>query len=267
MPGARAALGTPRLGALGVGPLLLGVPLLGVVLGATARAGPPLATEDPGIVPAGVLEVILAATVERTSPRTDYAIPLLDATYGVADRLELALTLPWIEADPEGGGGRSGLGVLGVAVKWRAAGPADGPWALSLAPGVEIPVSSSAGDRGVSPEATVVRLPVVAEVREGPWRLGGQLAGEIHAGERDRWRHGLYAGRELLGGRVELLAEVRWSARLDASRDVPAWRAGAVLEGPLDTRILAAAGRSFAADAPDRASLELFVGILVPLSW
>jgi len=232
-------------------------------LAAPARAGPPLATEDPNLVPPGQVELIVAATALRESDRSEYATPLVDLTAGLWEGVELALTLPWVQADPAGAGGRAGLGLATAALKTRLAGGPARAGELAFAPSLLFDVSSSSEEREVVTGGTTGILPVVAEWRWGGWRVGGEVRAEVVSGARDRWRGGLYLGREW-GERVELLGEVRAGARWDGDRSVVAWRLGMTWRGPGDAQLLLAAGRSAATEAPRRRRLEAFVGVLVP---
>src|SRR5262245_13049296 len=62
----------------------------------SAQGGPPLLTGDPGTPGDGHSEFNIALTVERFRQQTLYEAPLLDFNYGVGERIQLKVELPWL---------------------------------------------------------------------------------------------------------------------------------------------------------------------------
>ena len=255
--GARAArpLALRSLGVLG-GALLA----VASLAAPDARAGPPLVTEDPGVVAQGRVEVIVATTLARESAGTEYATPLLDVTAGLAEGLEAAIVVPWLQVDPEGEGGRAGLGLAATSLKLRLLGGPTHAFELAFAPRLVFDLPE---DRGVVADATTGVLPLTGEGRRGAWRLGGELGAELLSGSRDRGRAGIYAGHAWASG-LELLGELRGDALWNGSDSFFAWRLGATWQTRADVELQLGIGRSFASGAPRRAELEVFVGARVP---
>jgi hypothetical protein len=76
-------------------------------------------TDDPGTPGDGHWEINLAWTDQRTPGSTLIGLPLLDANYGVGDRLQLNYQASWNILRDEGEGTQSGMSDSQLAVKWR----------------------------------------------------------------------------------------------------------------------------------------------------
>ena len=84
-----------------------------------AQAGPPMATDDPGTPGNGHWEINFAALVTRTSDGSAYELPLIDANYGVGDRVQLKLETPYEVDTHDDRHSGVGSGLLGVALTTR----------------------------------------------------------------------------------------------------------------------------------------------------
>src|SRR5436190_5177815 len=84
-----------------------------------SQGGPPFATDDPGTPGNRRWEVNLAFTVETREREHTFETPLLDANYGLGDRIQLKVEIPWIVQHTEGAGTDRGLGNLLFGAKWR----------------------------------------------------------------------------------------------------------------------------------------------------
>jgi hypothetical protein len=233
---------------------------------ASAGAGPPLVTEDPDPAPARTLEVILAATGLDEGEATGFDAPLLDLSYGFGAGLEVSLSLPASFVDRPGTGTRGGVGLLSLGGKWLLAGGAAPEFRaeLAFAPRGVLDVSSGAVARGVVDDTLDWILPFAGELRSGDWRLVAELGPEVRRHRSDRLRYGAYLGWRATP-RVEWLAELRGRTAWSGGGDFFAWRVGATLRLFAEVDLLAAAGRTFATDAPRRRDFEAFLGLMVPL--
>ena len=104
---------------------------------AFGQGGPPMITDDPGTPGDGNWEINIAWTVEHAGSSTVQQTPLLDAAYGVGDRLQLKLEVPWVVANEPGIGSRDGLGNSNLGVKWRFFDAGEDGWLISTFPQVE----------------------------------------------------------------------------------------------------------------------------------
>ncbi len=191
---------TPRL-------VVLAVALLSLAGAAPARAqgGPPLLTDDPGTPGAGRWEINVALTLDRTSASREIGAPLVDVNYGWGERLQLKLEIPWIVADDDAEGRRSGLGNPLLGVKWRFLDEDKAGIAVSTYPQLGFNLVSSSADRGLAERETSFLLPVSAVKRIGPVSLDVEAGRLFRTGE-GFWVWGVALGHDF--GRVEALAEL-----------------------------------------------------------
>src|SRR6476620_3713082 len=104
---------------------------------AQAQGGPPLLTDDPGTPGNRHWEVNLAITVEHTGGASLYEAPLVDANYGLGERIQLKLEMPLLIES--GSGSRAGLGNPSAGVKWRFLEDSSSGLAISTFPQLEFP--------------------------------------------------------------------------------------------------------------------------------
>src|SRR5881394_1031998 len=83
------------------------------------QGGPPLLTDDPGTPGDGKSELNLAFTVEKFRHDTLYEAPLFDFNYGVGERIQLKLELPWLIDHETPGPDASALGNALLGFKYR----------------------------------------------------------------------------------------------------------------------------------------------------
>jgi hypothetical protein len=127
-------------------------------------AGPPLATEDPGILEQGQWEIIAATTATATDGGDAYQLPVLDVSLGVIDQqVQIGATYPYVIADPEGQDSDSDFGNLELGVKWRFWNSED--LQVAFAPLYAFGITRSAAERGIGENSDVLQFPVVAEYR------------------------------------------------------------------------------------------------------
>src|SRR5256885_3967950 len=86
---------------------------------AMAQGGPPMATDDPQTPGNGKWEINLGALGTRTPTRKELNVPDADINYGLGERIQLKVDVPWSFAKESGEGWKSGLGTESVGVKWR----------------------------------------------------------------------------------------------------------------------------------------------------
>jgi hypothetical protein len=101
--------------------VVLALTCLGLSRAVEAQGGPPLETDDPGTPGPGHVELNVSAQAERDVSGTVYDAPRLDANVGVGARLQLKLEVPWRVATAPAQPTETGIGNVGVGVKWRFA--------------------------------------------------------------------------------------------------------------------------------------------------
>jgi hypothetical protein len=234
---------------------------LGIIPGlrpsvAQGQGGPPLETDDPGTPGNGHWELNLAATVEDAADGTLYEVPLVDANYGVGERIQLKLEVPVLFQ--RSAGSTTGVGNPVVGVKWRFLDDSSSQLAISTYPQFEftspiLPLDDS-GENG-----TALLLPLELAKH---WRRFG-VNTEIGYRKVQRGRgeiiYGLALGYDATGT-LELLSECNGSAA-QSRPGVLVCRVGfrrAV--GPHFT-LLGALGRGVAGEEPERPRATLYLGL------
>jgi hypothetical protein len=136
-----------------------------------ALAGPPLTTEDPGILRQGQWEIITAVTSTSIESSDVYQAPLLDVSLGViANEVQIAVAYPYVYSDPDDDSSESDFGNLELGIKWRF-------WnsdklQVAFAPGYAFGATRRAAERGIGEGSEVATFPLAAEYRiNDRWRL------------------------------------------------------------------------------------------------
>ena len=184
---------------------------------ATAVAGPPMDTEDPGILDPGTWEIIVASTATSIKNGGDaYEFPILDVSYGLTESVQISATYPYVWVDPVDGSSDSDFGNLEVALKWRF-------WnserlQLAFAPVHSFGVNVTRAELGFGDDNDATFIPISMEAALiGELTLTAQLGYVRAAGATDGWVYGAYLGHPA-GARVNLYAEI-FGSSLDDSLD------------------------------------------------
>ena len=186
---------------------------------ATARAGAPFLTDDPGFAPKG-WEIRPQATYER-NVNASIATPALDLNYTVVPHFKFNLTLAQREIDPRGAGRSvSGWADTDFKFKWRFQDEDPEGWrpALSIAPNVTIPTASER--RGLGDGVWRYRLPVQVGKAFGKVYTFGEVGYQWAADNRasDQVIYGVAATTNLTP-KLMIGAEINGSAATRAWRD------------------------------------------------
>ena len=84
----------------------------------SAVSSPPMEMDDPGTPGSRGLEVNFVGSFDRVGDGRG-AESLLDANYGIGDRIQLKYERPYVSEGTAGGETQSGLGATELGVKWR----------------------------------------------------------------------------------------------------------------------------------------------------
>jgi hypothetical protein len=185
---------------------------LAVALFLTARAGgaqggPPLVTDDPGTPGDRHWEVNVAATLEKRGTERLIQVPLLDANYGLGDRIQLKLEIPWVVRREDGGSRKNGPGNALFGVKWRFADEKSGGVSVSTYPQIEINVSRSSADKGLVERQPGLLLPLSFSKDFSPLHANLEVGHAFQRGAKSRWIYGLALGRDV-SENLEAVCEV-----------------------------------------------------------
>ena len=186
----------------------------------------PLITDDPETPGNGRWEINLGISTERRPGLRASGLPLLDANYGIGDRLQFKYEVPCLGARADGRPSVSGLGNSEFGVKWRFYDAGEKKLAISVYPQFEFnnPGSNSAA-RGLVEPGSVFKLPCQFAKEAGPVTLIGQIGREFRS-SGDRWFYGIARGHhvgeqaevaiELAGGGTAKLGRTRLTTNLGA---------------------------------------------------
>jgi hypothetical protein len=225
-----------------------------------AQGGPPLETDDPGTPGPGRLELNVSAEAEREAGGTTYDAPRLDANLGVGTRLQLKLEVPWRVATGTSQPTTTGVGNVGVGLKWRFV---DGPVAVSTYPQADLGRSDHASDQGIAESETEVLLPIEVAWDTGPVALDLEV-GFLHRASTDALEYGL-ALAHLARPSLELLGECHGSGDTDLTSHGVLCGLGFRWTVERAVSVLGAYAAAVAGSAEDRPDSRLFAG--VQLRW
>jgi hypothetical protein len=219
-------------------------------------------TDDPGTPGGGHWEINLSWTDQRTPGSTLVMLPLLDANYGVGDRIQLNYQASWNILRDAGEPEQSGMSDSQIAVKWRFYDPGDAGLQVSMYPRIFFLDPGSDSDRrGTAGPDSSFLLPFEILRNFGIVSVNVEF-GHMFAGDADDrgWTGGVCVGREVRKG-WELDAEVHaeTSERLDRGEVVV--NLGTRYDLSEHATLLLAVGRDTRNSLGPRVSLLTYVGI------
>lgn len=212
---------------------------------AWASGGPPMITDDPGTPGDGHWEINIATLAFHTDSGTTWQLPLVDVNYGLGERLQLKLEMPWVRQDGNGNT-ESGLGNGLAGVKWRFyedAKEGEEGWQISTYPQVQFAPSSSATRRGLADSGTSTLLPLEIVRTFDGWDMNLEVGRWFRpSGQGDSWVAGFVLTREVHKG-FEVMAELHDEKALQSSGEESIANLGMRLDLSEDTTLLVSAGR------------------------
>jgi hypothetical protein len=230
------------------------VPLLLVIL---AQGGPPLLTDDPGTPGDGKWEINLALTFEEVEEGGLFEVPLIDLNYGLGERMQLKLEIPWLVLDDANDSTTTGLGDLVLGSKWRFLDDEKAGVSASVYPQLGLNTVESSADRGLVERGTELFLPMEFRRDFGFLDVNVELGYALREACDDEWVFGVAVGRHL-SERFELIGEIHGTsdARLDDADAVfrVGFRAGLT---DVDT-LLFSVGSGLASAEPD---VSVYLGL------
>ena len=224
-------------------------------------AGPPLVTDDPGVLPKGGWEFTTAITgAESNDGSKGYTAPELEVAYGFSDAVQGSVAIARAVVDEPDGSSRSDFGPIGFELKWQLY--RGEKTAVAVAPAYAFPMTDSSTDRGIVDDVRVASLPVIASYETGNWAFNVQLAYDSVSSGPNNTFAGL-AGGYALNESLQLLAEV-YNGRVSGERaDETNWNIGLDWTLSNGLALLLSAGSSLSSELPRADELErvFFVGL------
>jgi hypothetical protein len=172
-----------------------------------AQGGPPLVTDDPGTPGNRNWEVNVAFTYQSQEGERVFEAPLIDANYGLGERIQLKVEIPWLVQDVSGESGVNGPGNALVGIKYRFLDEDRAGVALAVYPQLEVRTSASSVRSGLVEEGTGAILPLIAQKRLGPMSADVEIGPVVRSGQKPRWFGGLAVGGDVSED-LDLAAEV-----------------------------------------------------------
>ncbi len=197
---------------------------------ARAQGGPPMVTDDPGTPGNGHWEINVALTLESRPDDRVLQAPLVDANYGLGERLQLKVEVPWLVEDADGVA-MSGLGNALLGVKYRFLNQGDSGISLGVYPQVEVGLLDTSLENGLVESGTGAFFPILAQRSFGPVSADVELGPVVRSGSKPRWFGGFAVGggfSSVFNLAAEIFAETSSQfAQTDATFNVGGrWRLG-----------------------------------------
>ncbi|MBS0213918.1 MAG: hypothetical protein JSR26_12195 [Proteobacteria bacterium] len=133
-------------------------------------------TNDAGTPGPGRFEINVAAAGAGVGKGWSWSMPDVDINYGLGERIQLSVHVPWEHASNPRGPLDSGIGAIEYAIRWRFLDRAHAGIDLAVQPHLLLPGSSAAIAKGLSPSGREFILPVQAVHRWARFSLGIELA-------------------------------------------------------------------------------------------
>lgn len=233
---------------------------------ARAQGGPPMITDDPGTPGNGHWEINLAWTDQRTPGSTFVGLPLLDANYGVGDRIQLNYQASWNVLDDAGSPGQSGMSDSQLAVKWRFYDAGGEGLQVSAYPRVTFVNPGSDSDlRGTADPNASFLLPFELRRDLGFISVNADVGRSFSSSAQDRgWMGGLCLGHQITKA-WEIDAEVHFNGSDGLQHGEAVLNVGSRVDFSDHATLLLAVGRDVHDTLGPRTSLLTYLGIQLRL--
>jgi hypothetical protein len=231
--------------------------LLAILL---AQGGPPLLTDDPGTPGDGHSELNIAFTAEKFRQEIQWEAPLLDFNYGVGERIQLKVELPWIFRDETPGPSSSGLGNLLLGFKYRFLDKEPSAVDLSFYPQAEFHIDAHSRRLGLREKELSVLFPIQVARDFGPIAVNVELGYLLVEEGVDAWVWGLALGHDL-GKEIEVLGEIHGESESGFHRAELLWNLGARIRLSELNSLLISAGRGIRGESWNEPSLQTYLGL------
>lgn len=218
-----------------------------------AQGGPPMITDDPGTPGPNHWEINLGWESERAAGETATALPLLDANYGVGDRIELTYETPWTIEQQPGAAAHSGYGYSLFGAKYRFLDNGDQGWQASLYP--------QWTEHGFGTSADSLLLPFEVAKDFGSFAIdcdGGAILSN-QSGARG-WTGGFLIGKDLRKG-WEIDAEIHLTSDLHVGRAEAIFNAGTRIDFSEHVTLMLALGTDLANSLAPRTDYVSYLGL------
>jgi len=178
-----------------------------LIFSSLAQAGPPLLTSDTGTPDAGHWEINAGFSLELSLSDSQAVIRALDINYGLGERIQLKVELPWIFSNPDRDEAKNGVGNSVFGVKWRFLDEDRHGIAMSTYPQCEFNTARSSVDKGLVDKGTKFILPFEIERKIGAVNITGEIGYIFNPENENQWFYGLAFGYKT-SDRIEWVGEI-----------------------------------------------------------
>jgi hypothetical protein len=232
---------------------------------AGADAGPPFLTNDPGTPGNGDWEINIAAMQTTLPGLSSWQLPQLDVNYGLGDRIQLTVEIPYLVGSSSGERQVSGWGNAYPGVKWRFFDRGEGGWQIATFPQVQTAGSAATRRAGLSVDGPRLLLPLEVARTVDAYRFDLE-AGYYFPGHGPEERIlGFVVGRQVTS-RLELDVELYNDHVTDDSPQVTTLDLGGRYKLARGFNLLFMAGRSLSGNSPGQVEFMGYLGIQILLS-
>ena len=229
----------------------------------SALAGPPLVTDDTGIVPKGDWQFIVSIQGESRPSTESAAAPAVEATFGFWEDMNLTAVIPRQLIEDRGEPSKTGLGNAQLNYKWLFFDDDKG-LTMAISPIYSFPLTKTSRIRGLAEDVRVLSMPVLISKEIGSWQFLGSAAYDLASQSVDGVSYGafvLYNQNE----RLQWMAEVygaQFSGDEFDNEGFLNWRVGAWWLIGKGFSLLAAYGGPLQSDLPsdDKLDYDFFFG-------
>lgn len=222
-----------------------------------ALAGPPLVTDDTGIVPLGDWQFILSLQGESRPSTDSAAAPAFEVTYGFWEDMNLTAVLPRQYIEDRGEPSKTGFGNAQINYKWLFYDDDEG-LTMAISPIYSFPVDRTSRTRGLAEDERVLSMPVLLSKEIGRWQFLGSVAYDLSSTSVDGVSYGtfvLYNQTEKLQWMAEVYGAELSGDEFD-NEGFLNWRVGAWWLMGKGISLLAAYGGPLQSDLPKDQKLD-----------
>jgi hypothetical protein len=234
---------------------------------ARAQGGPPFLTNDTGVPGPEAWEINIAAMPILFHNESQYQLPQLDINYGLGQRIQLTLEIPYVLATAPAQPRATGWSNAFPGVKWRFIDNKRG-WNISTFPQLETGGTSGDVRKGIADSGTRLLLPLEVQKNVGPIELNAEAGYFVPFHEANQGREerilGFAAGHQFTKN-LELDAEIYNDSAMGAPPHNTTWDAGGRYEFHRGLIWLVMAGRSFSPASSGQPAFFGYFGIQILL--
>jgi hypothetical protein len=234
--------------------------VLALTASSAMAVSPPMETDDPDTPPDGRWEINIGAISTREHDETEVELPVMDINYGLGDHLQLKLEAPLTHLKESGSEWRSGLGSIGVGVKWRFIDEKTAGFNMSVYPQFSSGWNTLSGRHSLADPGEQLFLPVEASIELGNFGLVGEIGRNFNSAGPEQWAGGVVLTHKC-GEKIECMAELRETVNPHDVQSLVNFGLNWELS---DTyALMAAVGREFGPEIDEQARSRIYFGIQI----